>query len=104
MTNPATAPPSRALTILEEDELLFRDSVLEFARGEIAPFVREMDEQATFPRSLVDKLFDLGVMGIEVPRLRRLGNVLPRGARGRSALAASIPRWGFSSTSRTHWW
>ena len=67
MTNPATAPASRALTTLEEDELLFRDSVLEFARGEIAPLVREMDEHATFPRTLIDKLFDLGVMGIEVP-------------------------------------
>jgi alkylation response protein AidB-like acyl-CoA dehydrogenase len=69
VTNPATAPPSRALTILEEDELLFRDSVLEFARAEIAPLVSEMDEHATFPRSLIDKLFDLGVMGVEVPEV-----------------------------------
>ena len=67
MTNPATAPASRALTTLDEDERLFRDSVLAFARGEIAPLVREMDEHTTFPRTLIDKLFDLGVMGIEVP-------------------------------------
>ncbi len=66
MTNPATVPASRALTSLEEDELLFRDSVLEFARGEIAPLVREMDEHAKVPRTLIDKLFDLGVMGIEI--------------------------------------
>jgi alkylation response protein AidB-like acyl-CoA dehydrogenase len=67
VTNPATAPASRALTTFDEDERLFRDSVLEFARGEIAPLVREMDEHTTFPRPLIDKLFDLGVMGIEVP-------------------------------------
>ena len=67
MTNPATAFDRRALTALEEDELLFRDSVLEFARGEIAPLVRDMDEHGKLPRTLIDKLFALGVMGIEVP-------------------------------------
>src|SRR4051812_33705122 len=67
VTNSATAPTSRALTTLAEDELLFRDSVLEFARREVAPLVREMDEHAKLPRTLIDKLFDLGVMGIEVP-------------------------------------
>jgi alkylation response protein AidB-like acyl-CoA dehydrogenase len=29
--------------------------------------VREMDERASIPRALVDRLFDLGVMGIRVP-------------------------------------
>jgi alkylation response protein AidB-like acyl-CoA dehydrogenase len=56
-----------ALTLLSEDECLFHDSVLEFARREVAPHVREMDETAAMPRALVDKLFDLGVMGIEIP-------------------------------------
>jgi alkylation response protein AidB-like acyl-CoA dehydrogenase len=28
-----------------------------------------MDEHATFPRTLIDKLFELGVMGIEVPEV-----------------------------------
>ena len=55
------------LTNLAEDERLLFDSVLEFAEREIAPRVREMDEQATFPKDLIPKLFDLGVMGIEVP-------------------------------------
>ena len=59
--------PRAALGRLAEDEQLFRDSVLEFAAREIGPHVREMDEQATFPRELVAKLFDLGVMGIEIP-------------------------------------
>jgi alkylation response protein AidB-like acyl-CoA dehydrogenase len=55
------------LTRLSQDEALFRDSVLEFARREIRPHVREMDDRAKMPRSLVDRLFDLGVMGIEIP-------------------------------------
>jgi len=55
------------LTTLSEDEALFRTSVFEFADREIRPHVREMDEQAGIPRPLIDRLFALGVMGIEVP-------------------------------------
>jgi alkylation response protein AidB-like acyl-CoA dehydrogenase len=55
------------LTLLAEDEGIFRDSVKEFAQARVRPLVREMDEQAKIPRPLVDELFDLGVMGIEVP-------------------------------------
>src|SRR5687768_16295304 len=58
---------SSALTTLSDDERLFRDSVYEFADREIRPHVREMDETAHMPRTLIDKLFDLGVMGIEIP-------------------------------------
>jgi alkylation response protein AidB-like acyl-CoA dehydrogenase len=57
----------RALTKLSEDERLFKDSVYEFADREIRPLVREMDEHAKIPRALIDKLFSLGVMGIEIP-------------------------------------
>jgi alkylation response protein AidB-like acyl-CoA dehydrogenase len=56
-----------ALTQLSEDELIFRDSVRAFAEAQIRPHVREMDEHAKIPRSLVDQLFELGVMGIEIP-------------------------------------
>ncbi|HEX7138239.1 MAG TPA: acyl-CoA dehydrogenase [Vicinamibacterales bacterium] len=56
-----------ALTTLSDDERLFRESVLEFAAREIRPLVREMDEHATIPRTLIDKLFDMGVMAIEIP-------------------------------------
>jgi alkylation response protein AidB-like acyl-CoA dehydrogenase len=55
------------LTKLTQDETLFRDSVYEFADREIRPRVREMDEHAKIPRELIDKLFDLGVMGVEIP-------------------------------------
>jgi alkylation response protein AidB-like acyl-CoA dehydrogenase len=56
-----------ALTELDDVESLFRESVLEFAGREIRPLVREMDERAAIPPELIEKLFDLGVMGIEIP-------------------------------------
>jgi len=56
-----------ALTLLSEDESLFHSSVLEFAHREVAPHVREMDDTAHFVPGLIEKLFDLGVMGIEIP-------------------------------------
>src|SRR5437773_12207597 len=62
-----TALTGRALTVLSDDEILFRDSVFEFADREIRPLVRNMDEHAKIPRELIDKLFDLGVMAIEIP-------------------------------------
>jgi alkylation response protein AidB-like acyl-CoA dehydrogenase len=55
------------LSQLSQDEALFRDSVYEFANREIRPLVREMDEHAKIPPTLVPRLFDLGVMGIEIP-------------------------------------
>jgi alkylation response protein AidB-like acyl-CoA dehydrogenase len=58
---------STPLTSLAEDEQLLRDSVYEFADREIRPLVRQMDEEAKMPRPLIDRLFDLGVMAIEVP-------------------------------------
>ncbi len=56
-----------ALTVLSDDERLFRDSVYEFADREVRPLVREMDEHAKIPRQLIDSLFGLGVMAIEIP-------------------------------------
>ena len=58
-----------ALSTLDDDERLFRDTVYEFADREIRPSTREMDEQAHMPRMLIDRLFELGVMGIEIPEV-----------------------------------
>jgi alkylation response protein AidB-like acyl-CoA dehydrogenase len=55
------------LTTLTEDEVLFRDSVRQFAETTVRPLVKEMEEHAKIPRALVDELFALGVMGIEIP-------------------------------------
>src|SRR6185436_9742199 len=67
VTTQHTEIAPQALTTLSEDERLFRDSVYEFSDREIRPLVREMDEQAKLSPSLVGKLFDLGVMAIEIP-------------------------------------
>jgi alkylation response protein AidB-like acyl-CoA dehydrogenase len=64
-TTMTTAVP--ALTRLAEDEQIFRDSVYEFADKEIRPLARDMDEHAKFSPELIKKLFELGVMSIEVP-------------------------------------
>jgi len=57
-------PPLSQLT---DDEVLLRDNVRAFAESEVRPLVREMDEAGTIPRALIDQLFGLGVMGIEIP-------------------------------------
>jgi len=58
---------AQPLTVLAEDETMFRDSVREFAEAQVRPLVRQMDEEAKIPRALIDRLFELGVMGIEIP-------------------------------------
>jgi butyryl-CoA dehydrogenase/short/branched chain acyl-CoA dehydrogenase len=60
------APP-RALTLLSEDEALFQSTVRKFARDEIRPYVREMDEAAVFRKDILAQFFQMGLMGIEVP-------------------------------------
>ena len=67
MTTETSVPAHPALTLLSEDERLFRDSVFEFADREVRPLTREMDEQAKIPRALIDKLFAMGMMAIEIP-------------------------------------
>ncbi len=54
------------LLALTEEELLFRDSVRQFAEEELKPLVREMDEKGLFRPELVQQFFRLGLMGIEI--------------------------------------
>jgi butyryl-CoA dehydrogenase/short/branched chain acyl-CoA dehydrogenase len=56
-----------ALTHLSDEEQLFRDTVRRFARERIAPLAREMDESACFDKNVLHVLFELGLMGIEIP-------------------------------------
>lgn len=55
------------LTELKEDEQLFREMVRGFAEEKVKPHVMEMDRAGKLPRELIDELFTLGVMGIEIP-------------------------------------
>ena len=59
--------PGSPLTIFNEDEQLFRDTIAQFAGSQIRPLVRKMDEEAKLDRSVIPELFDLGLMGIHVP-------------------------------------
>jgi butyryl-CoA dehydrogenase/short/branched chain acyl-CoA dehydrogenase len=56
-----------ALTQLGEDELMFRDTVRRFAVEQIGPLVRGMDESQQMDAGIIKRLFELGLMGIEVP-------------------------------------
>src|SRR5881296_2121038 len=58
---------ARPLTTLSEDEQMFRDSVREFAEGEIRKLVETMDEQGYLDPALMKQCFELGLMGIETP-------------------------------------
>ena len=65
MPDLATAP--QALSILSEEETMFRDAVRDFAESEIRPHVHEMDEAAKFRPEIIARFFEMGLMGIEVP-------------------------------------
>ena len=56
------------LTQLSEEESLFYASVRQFAQDVIAPQVRTMDEKQQLGEGLVAGIFDLGLMGIEIPQ------------------------------------
>ena len=58
---------SRPISQLSEEELLFRDTVRQFAQAEIAPLARAMDDSQQMDAGLIRKLFELGLMGIEIP-------------------------------------
>ncbi len=60
-------PDVSALTMLTEDEQMFRDAVREFAAAEIAPRSAAMEQAHEYDAELLSALFDMGVMGIEIP-------------------------------------
>ncbi|WP_263366580.1 acyl-CoA dehydrogenase [Edaphobacter bradus] len=63
MSEPSHAP----LTRLSSDEQMFRDTIRRFAGEQIAPLVRQMDESQQMDSKLLRQLFELGLMGIEIP-------------------------------------
>ena len=64
---PETLSPAPALTVWSEEEELFRQTVREFGEAEVRPFVREMDDEGHFRPEIIQKMFELGLMGVEVP-------------------------------------
>ena len=65
MSDTILAP--QALSMLSEEEQMFRQAVRDFAESEIQPHVSRMDEAAKFDPELLRKLFEMGLMAIEVP-------------------------------------
>src|SRR5262245_27131937 len=59
----STAP----LTTLSEEEQMFRDAVKDFAESEVRPRVADMEAASSLAKDLITKLFELGLMGIEIP-------------------------------------
>src|SRR5579871_1447927 len=64
---PAIDSHARPLTVLSEEEKMFRDTVRRFASERIRPHVRAMDEAGVFRKELLKEMFQLGLMGIEIP-------------------------------------
>ena len=64
----ATETPLPApLSTLTAEEQIIQETVRKFARKEIAPLVREMDEAQKMSPKIIQRLFELGLMGIEIP-------------------------------------
>jgi alkylation response protein AidB-like acyl-CoA dehydrogenase len=64
MTTTTSATP---LTRLSEEEQMFRDAVRDFAEQEVRPRSAAMERAAAIDPTLIPKLFELGLMGIETP-------------------------------------
>ncbi|KAL6443112.1 hypothetical protein ACFW04_002817 [Cataglyphis niger] len=59
----STAP----LTHFTDDELMTKQMVAKLAREEIAPLVRKMEKEGRIDDGIFRKLFENGLMGIEIP-------------------------------------
>jgi butyryl-CoA dehydrogenase/short/branched chain acyl-CoA dehydrogenase len=62
-----TEAPHLPLTALSEEERFFQSTVRKFAREQIRPYVREMDEAGVFRKDIIRQFFEMGLMGIEIP-------------------------------------
>ena len=49
-----------------DEQLMMRNMVQDFAKTEITPFIDQLEEGA-FPREIIEKMGELGLMGITVP-------------------------------------
>jgi short-chain 2-methylacyl-CoA dehydrogenase len=66
-TTAATPLAALPLTVLSDEEKMFQATVRRFARERIGPHVRAMDEAGVFRKELLHEMFELGLMGIEIP-------------------------------------
>ena len=52
---------------LTEDHISIRNTVREFALKEVAPRIKELDEQQRFDRAILDKMAELNLLGVCIP-------------------------------------
>ncbi|MBI3681864.1 MAG: acyl-CoA dehydrogenase [Acidobacteria bacterium] len=69
MTAAEIVEHTRPLTVLGEEDRLFQTSVRQFAREQITPHVRAMDEEGVFRKDILRQFFELGLMAIEIPEV-----------------------------------
>ncbi|XP_032681522.1 short/branched chain specific acyl-CoA dehydrogenase, mitochondrial-like [Odontomachus brunneus] len=55
------------LTQFSEDELMMKETVTKLAKEDIAPLVRKMEKEGKIDDGLLKKLFENGLMGLEIP-------------------------------------
>ena len=53
--------------VFTEEQLMMQKMVRDFAQKEIAPAIEHMEETEEFPRHLISKMAELGLMGIPIP-------------------------------------
>jgi alkylation response protein AidB-like acyl-CoA dehydrogenase len=63
----SASPTHSPLTLLSEEEALFRAAVADLAETEVRPRVRAMEEAGKVDPALTAKFFEMGLMGIELP-------------------------------------
>ena len=61
------ATTAQPLTVLSEEEQMFRDAVRGFAEERVRPLTPRMDETGALDPSLIPPCFEMGLMGIEIP-------------------------------------
>ena len=67
---------------LSREHLLIRKTMAEFTENEVKPIAAETDQKSEYPRENIEKLFNMGVMGMCVPK--------EYGGAGADPLAAAI--------------
>ena len=67
---------------LTREQELVRQMMHDFTENEVKPIAAETDKTSTYPRENIEKLFDLGVMGMCIPK--------EYGGQGADPLASAI--------------
>ena len=58
---------TQPLTVLTEDETLFAEEIKKFALSQIKPKIKDMDDKEAMDPSIIKAIFEMGLMGIEIP-------------------------------------